>query len=65
MLRLLHFFFVDDGGKMTVKQAMNFAGFLERDCKIEKHCSTIRRRKRKFVEQQSKRKKLPPSLIIL
>ena len=30
-------FVVDDGGKMTVKQAMNFAGFSPGDCKIEKH----------------------------
>ena len=49
------YLFVNDGGKMTVKQAMNFAGFSERDCKVEKHRSTIRRRKRKLVEQQSKR----------
>ena len=59
------YLFVNNGGKMTVKQAMNFAGFSERDCKIEKHRSTIRRRKRKLIEQQSKRVGLPPSSIIL
>jgi len=48
--------FVDDGDKMTVKQTMNLAGFSAGDCKIEKHRSTISRRKRKLVEQQSKRK---------
>ena len=44
------YLFVNNGGKMTVKQAMNFAGFSERDCNIEKHRSTIRRRKRKLMD---------------
>ena len=57
--------FVNNSGKMTFKQAMNFAGFSKGDCKIEKHRSTIRCRKRKLIEQQSKRVGLPPSSIIL
>ena len=46
------FLFVDDGSKMTIKQAMNYPGFSEGDCEIEKHRSTIRRCKRKLVKQQ-------------
>ena len=47
--------FVDDGGKMTAKQAMNFTVFSEQDCKIKKHCSTIHCHKRKLVELQSRK----------
>ena len=58
--------FVDNGGKMSVKQAMNFAGFAESDCNMDKHRSTVNRRKRRLVKQGSAAlRNAPPTSIIV
>ena len=47
------FFFVNNGCKVSVKQAMTIAGFSKSDSNMDKHLSTVNCRKRRLIKQGS------------
>lgn len=59
------FLFVNNGGEISIKQAITFAGCSESNYNIDKQCYTVNCCKRRLIKQMSALLKVPPTTCIV